>query len=234
MSSFLVVRAWKINVNNPLRKLVLLKLCDNANDDGVCWPSVQHIADHCNMSYRSVTSHIKELVNLGILSVENRTKDSKKVSNYYTINLDDHGRITSSDRQELPMQSEVSTAGAAYTHRQELPIESVIKNLSIKPSISFESIKDLWNEILGEDLGKVNLITENRKRSIHARISESKKRQSIDWWRNYFEHISESNFLTGKSGKDSNGNIFKPNLDWVLNQSNMTKIIENWYHRYQQ
>lgn len=34
MSMELMVRAMKIKVGNPLRKLVLLKLADNANDQG--------------------------------------------------------------------------------------------------------------------------------------------------------------------------------------------------------
>ncbi|WP_409365500.1 helix-turn-helix domain-containing protein [Klebsiella pneumoniae] len=40
-------------VGNPARKLVLLKLADNANDDGICFPSYQYIADKCEMSKRS-------------------------------------------------------------------------------------------------------------------------------------------------------------------------------------
>ncbi|MDI1390068.1 KilA-N domain-containing protein, partial [Escherichia coli] len=35
----LMVKAMKIRVGNPLRKLVLIKLADNASDQGECWPS---------------------------------------------------------------------------------------------------------------------------------------------------------------------------------------------------
>ena len=50
MSMELMVKAMKVKVGNPLRKLVLLKLADNASDHGECWPSYQHIADQCEIS----------------------------------------------------------------------------------------------------------------------------------------------------------------------------------------
>jgi hypothetical protein len=56
MSMDLMVKAMKIKVGNPLRKLVLLKLAD-ASDLGECWPSFNHIAEQCEISRRSVISH---------------------------------------------------------------------------------------------------------------------------------------------------------------------------------
>ncbi|CBW29805.1 Uncharacterised protein [Haemophilus influenzae] len=53
MSMRLMVQAMNCKVGNPARKLVLLKLADNANDDGICFPSYQYIADKCEMSKRS-------------------------------------------------------------------------------------------------------------------------------------------------------------------------------------
>ena len=47
MSMTLMAKAMAIKVGNPVRKLVLIKLADNANDNGECWPSYQHIADRC-------------------------------------------------------------------------------------------------------------------------------------------------------------------------------------------
>jgi hypothetical protein len=64
MSMDLMVQAMKIKVGNPLRKLVLLKLADNASDLE-CWPSYQHIADQCEISKRSVMNHIEALCECG-------------------------------------------------------------------------------------------------------------------------------------------------------------------------
>ncbi|HCD1859753.1 TPA: helix-turn-helix domain-containing protein [Escherichia coli] len=67
MSMELMVKAMKIRVGNPLRKLVLIKLADNASDQGECWPSYQHIADQCEISKRSVMNHIAALCESGLV-----------------------------------------------------------------------------------------------------------------------------------------------------------------------
>ena len=70
MSMLLMVKAMNIKVGNPLRKLVLLKLADNASDMGECWPSYQHIADQCEISKRSVINHIDALISSGLMRKE--------------------------------------------------------------------------------------------------------------------------------------------------------------------
>ena len=50
----LMAKAMGVKVGNSLRKLVLIKLADNANDKGECWPSYQHIADQCECSRTAV------------------------------------------------------------------------------------------------------------------------------------------------------------------------------------
>lgn len=86
MSMTLMVKALKTKVGNPLRKLVLLKLADNANDQGECWPSYQYIADQCEMSKRSVMLHINKLIDDGFLKKEHRLGGEKfNKSNLYTL-----------------------------------------------------------------------------------------------------------------------------------------------------
>lgn len=85
MSIKYLTYAFDARVNNPLRKLVLLKLCDNANDDGECWPSFQHIADQCEISRRSAINHIQALVADGYLESESRFKSGEQTTNMYTI-----------------------------------------------------------------------------------------------------------------------------------------------------
>ena len=65
MSMYLTAAAFKLEVGNGLRKLVLLKLADNANDNGECFPSIKHIAKECEMGRTTVKSHIKALEELG-------------------------------------------------------------------------------------------------------------------------------------------------------------------------
>jgi hypothetical protein len=84
-----MVAAMKLRVGNPLRKLVLIKLADNASDMGECWPSYQHIADQCEISKRSVMNHITALCESGLLRKEIRKGGPKgNSSNVYFLTLD--------------------------------------------------------------------------------------------------------------------------------------------------
>ncbi|PHM45595.1 helix-turn-helix domain-containing protein [Xenorhabdus miraniensis] len=90
MSMSLMAKAMSIKVGSHLRKLVLIKLADNANDKGECWPSYQHIADHCECSKSAVRSHIDALIKMGLLIKENRLGNHNgkgNASNVYYLNL---------------------------------------------------------------------------------------------------------------------------------------------------
>ena len=85
----LMAKAMTMKVGNPLRKLVLLKLADNASDLGECWPSYQHIADQCEISKRSVMNHIDALCDAGLVRKEYRPGPKGNSSNVYHLSL--HG-----------------------------------------------------------------------------------------------------------------------------------------------
>ena len=103
MSMNLMVKAMNIKVGNPLRKLVLIKLADNANDNGECWPSYQHVADQCEVSRSTVKSHIRALEEMGLLKREFRRKGELNQSNVFYLTLDNAQQI----------QPESGGAGAA-------------------------------------------------------------------------------------------------------------------------
>lgn len=137
MSMDLMVQAMKIKVGNPLRKLVLLKLADNASDLGECWPSYQHIADQCEISKRSVMNHIEALCECGLIKKELRTGLKGNSSNVYQLNLRSAGDSPGgSANRSLPGagdslpgagDSPGGSAGAAprISHSFEPVIESV-------------------------------------------------------------------------------------------------------------
>ncbi len=91
MSMTLMAKAMGIRVGHPIRKLVLLKLADNANDKGECWPSTRHIADHCECSKSTVRSHVDALVEMGLVKKTNRigrNNGKGNASNVYLLTLD--------------------------------------------------------------------------------------------------------------------------------------------------
>lgn len=80
-----MVKAMKAKIGNPVRKLVLIKLADHANDKGECWPSYQYIADQCEIDRSTVRRHIKKLVEDGHISLENRKGPKGNSSNMYRV-----------------------------------------------------------------------------------------------------------------------------------------------------
>lgn len=98
--------------------------------------------------------------------------------------------------------------------------------------IEYKKIADLFNEILGEHLPKCRDVTAARKRSIKARINEDSKRESLDWWRAYFEVVRDTDggFLLGRGPpRPDTGKPWRPDFEWFIKQDNMVKVIEGKY-----
>jgi hypothetical protein len=76
MSIKIMNEIWKLSGMTQAEKLVLLCLADNANNDGVCWPSVQDIADRSVCDPRSVFRVINSLQEKGYISRESRSGKS--------------------------------------------------------------------------------------------------------------------------------------------------------------
>jgi DNA-binding transcriptional ArsR family regulator len=72
MSIALMTMVWKTSLPSG-QKMVLLALCDNANDQGECYPSVTMLAEKCSMGERTVQQHIADLEAAGIVTREMRT-----------------------------------------------------------------------------------------------------------------------------------------------------------------
>jgi DNA-binding transcriptional ArsR family regulator len=66
MSISFMALAWKTDIPAG-RKLVLLSLCDHADSQGKCYPSVEALAHKCSMGQRTVQQHISDLERAGML-----------------------------------------------------------------------------------------------------------------------------------------------------------------------
>lgn len=81
MSIALMTLAWQSDIAaGP--KMVLLSLCDNANENGECYPSIETISKRCSMGERTVQRHIQDLQNEGYLT----RQDRQGRSTLYTLN----------------------------------------------------------------------------------------------------------------------------------------------------
>lgn len=92
MSMMLTAKAMDLQVGNPIRKLVLLKLADQANDKGECWPSYASIAKAAECGRTSVIAHIDWLEKQGFLWVERRAiGKGQNLTNVYHLTLENGG-----------------------------------------------------------------------------------------------------------------------------------------------
>jgi biotin operon repressor len=70
MSVHITSAAWKTRIPCHTTKLVLLKLADSANDEGVSWPHVETIARETGISRASVFRSIAKLKECGHLTTK--------------------------------------------------------------------------------------------------------------------------------------------------------------------
>jgi DNA-binding transcriptional MocR family regulator len=77
--------------------LVLLRIADHADHDGVCWPGTDHIARYTGLSERRVADNLKRLEVMGLLERERRQRDN--------------GRGRASDRLYLQIDQPDETSG---------------------------------------------------------------------------------------------------------------------------
>jgi DNA-binding Lrp family transcriptional regulator len=88
----LILSFIPLRTGSPISKLVLLKLADNADAHGVCFPSLSYLAQYCEVSVRTVKRHINELEKQGFVKRIKRFDDSgRQRSNLYQLRLPSEG-----------------------------------------------------------------------------------------------------------------------------------------------
>ena len=162
MSMRLMAQAMSIKVGNPLRKLVLIKLADNANDDGICFPSYQYIADVCEISKASARTHIDALIGMGFISKKARKNKDGSSSNLYILHLENG---MPADSTGMPADS---TGG--------MPADSTITYHSINQSSNLKKTKQKSAVVLLAEFGIGGQLAEDfiaHRKSKKATITET-------------------------------------------------------------
>jgi molybdenum-dependent DNA-binding transcriptional regulator ModE len=77
--------AWNEKELTSTEKLVFLAICDNANDEGICYPSIATLAEKTGFSTRAICGAIKRLEKHSVLLSFNRAR--KTGGRYSTLYL---------------------------------------------------------------------------------------------------------------------------------------------------
>ncbi|XNS85162.1 helix-turn-helix domain-containing protein [Vibrio cyclitrophicus] len=133
----LILSFIPLKTGSPISKLVLLKLADNADARGVCFPSLNYLAQYCEVSVRTVKRHVNELERQGFVKRIKRFDDSgRQRSNLYQLRLPSGNHIQQADldqaaralaQEDVALEQEDSDKTEQHksdlnTHTPNLPI----------------------------------------------------------------------------------------------------------------
>ena len=193
----------KIELENLQKRLIEVRLIDE-NWQPLAWDKRQFKSDSSTERTRTYREKLKN-------------------------NINETSQKRHSDRAEADTEAEadiniftnvnISKKSDDFSHEE---IEKVKKE-----KIPYQEIVNLYHERLPE-LAQVYKLTAQRKTRIkNIWLDEL---DSIEYWGNYFSHISKSKFLMGKSPPGINGRIFIADFDFLINPTNYVKIAEDKYH----
>lgn len=221
MSVSLMAEAWRMAIPTT-EKMVLLCLCDFANDRGECWPSVDTLAGKCSLSDRTVQKAIKQLREWGIIA----THDVPGRPHMFTVNPRSSftpenaspPKMTAKPPKEIHPRGEAASPEPSKNHQE--PSEGSPQEAD---ALSVDEIVEGWNTLAGKHgLQRIARLTEERRRKAKAQA----RRFSVDDWVAVFAKISQSPFLLGQNDRG-----WRCDFDFILSERNFVKILEGKYDR---
>lgn len=162
-----ILLSMEASVGSSARKLVLIKLADNANDEGVCFPSYKNIADHCEMSKRSVMSHIKRLESDGFLSKSARKTSVGNSSNVYKLSIRGGENSSPPSENSSPPPSENFSPRTCHSFEpvKEPKEKSTKKEFSVDDDLSLKKLAAFKPENVLHDLWLAFIKTRKKRKA---------------------------------------------------------------------
>lgn len=223
MSIKLMTWAWETEIP-ATEKMVLLCLCDHANDDGQCWPSMARIARKCSVTDRTVQRAIKNLRELGILHTEGEPGKTLKfhITPRHSVTPDTASPPTMTTRPPTHSRRTPDTVSPK-------PLENLHQEPSLVKSppsddtpLTIEEVVEDWNEMAAElGLPTVHKITTARRRAFKARLRDYP--ELADWSR-AFDCIRKAPWMHGNNDRD-----WCADFDFLLQAKSFTKLTEEAY-----
>lgn len=225
MSIKLMTAVWEREDLTSTHKLVLLALADWANDEGLCWPSINRLAVKTSMAGRSVQRLIRQLEEMGFI----RREEEIGKGNRYWIKIpltECHPchSVTPPLTECHPTPDTVSP-NTSEIHQLNTTLICASNDAPEQPALieddkalSIHDVVEAWNDT-ADKLGKpkVQRLSDGRKQVIRQRI----KQNTLDDFVTVFRNIERSEFLRNWKGMG---------FDWVFKAGNFQKILEGNYN----
>lgn len=164
-----------------------------------------------------------------------RIAEKRKQESTQVIDNKDVSHSVACCRKQSQM-SPIQDTNTDTNIKKQIPSESSENPTGISPekvAVPYQKIVDTYHAILCNPdnkfcLPRVEKLTPKRKTHIRQRWLEDMP--SVEQWENYFVHVSESHFLTGRVRPVEGRKTFRADIDFLINQSNLVKIAEGKYH----
>ncbi|EJJ3882859.1 helix-turn-helix domain-containing protein, partial [Salmonella enterica] len=150
MSSKILGNVWDACAAHGVkgaRLVIMARLADYSNDDGVCYPSVETICRQLGLGESTVRAAIAELESAGWLRRESRRKGNRNTSNLYHLNA---------DRLECLARIEKDKAKALREEREKF---NDFHHPESEPSNSYPSDSGCSNDFHPPESGKNGVFT---------------------------------------------------------------------------
>lgn len=249
MSMRLMVQAMNCEVGNPARKLVLLKLADNANDDGICFPSYQYIADKCEMSKRSAISHIDDLIKMGFVTKKARKNKDGSSANLYLLHLEQGSEKSALGGENISLGSEKSAPITSHSFNLSINRVSDDENSANaertdenkktskreKILVDYQGVMDAWNKVFnGSPIHLLKTLSQERQKAI-LKVAKAMLETpdvescSVEVFTGYFQDfLSQANSRANKfffGGPNGDGWVAK--FDYIMKPKTFLNTWEN-------
>ena len=168
--------------------------------------------------------------------ISHETAITKKTALKYLDVLEDKGYLVKQSGNSLKSNRYISDLPKSYLGSVPLTPRSVprtpgvvedvhpnkqgLNKQSNKPLVEYSFILDQYHAFCTK-LKTIKKLTDVRKKHVNARFDLLKTENE---WTEYFKAVSKSSFLNG-----INDRAWKADLDWLINETNMIKVLEGNY-----
>jgi len=187
------------------------------------------LGHHLKMDSRLVEDILTDMSKLGLFENNNGVitclKIAKRLDQSMTSNT--HMRKMISDWKES--HDKVMTLSDVPMQDKSRVDKSIKDKSSVKTDnrVPASDIVDLYHKML-PNLPQVKKLTDTRRGYIKQRWKEDMP--SLTNWENFFEYVSQSDFLMGRVEGRNGNKPFYASLEWMTKPANFAKIYEGNYH----
>ena len=188
---------------------------------GEFYKSQEELKEETCLGIYEIKEAVKVLSGCGILTV---TRKGLPAKNYYLVSANKLGENLLTSELEITQQEVEKSPdyNNKETIKKETRSNKQVLEENTKRKSKPQELVDLFNSTC-VSLPKVTVLSTRRERTINAMLKEF----TVEQFTSVFKKAEASKFLTGK-----NKNNWRANFDWLMNATNLAKVLDGNYDDY--